>query len=270
MTEAAVAKRALITGASSGIGEALAQRMAGRGVEVWLAARRRQLLEKLAESIIAAGGKAHVLELDVSRADQTAERLTALDAETGGIDIVVANAGVGGKTAAQRPSRYSWHGVRDLMATNLMGAVATLVPFIAPMVERGHGQLVGISSLAGEFPAPRGAVYGASKAGLTYFLRAIDVELRALGVPVTAVLPGFIETPMTNDFRRDQMPFAMPLSRAVAIIDRAIQRRARMVRFPWVMASAASISRPFPGALTDLVLRRAQLGRRADAKKSNS
>jgi len=177
---------------------------------------------------------------------------------------------VGGKTAAQRPSRYAWPGVRDLLDINLMGALATLVPFIGPMVARGRGQLVGISSLAGEMPVPRGAVYGASKAGLTYFLRAIDVELRTLGVPVTAVLPGFIETPMTSDFRRDQMPFAMPLARAVALIDRAIQRRARLVRFPWVMASAASVGHALPGVLTDSFVRRGSLGRGKDTTKKPS
>jgi short-subunit dehydrogenase len=259
--------RALITGASSGIGEALARRLAARGVELWLAARRRPLLQTLTDEILAAGGKAHVLELDVSQADETAERLAALDAESGGIDLVVANAGIGGKTAAQRPSRYAWPGVRDTLNVNLTGAAATIVPFIAPMVARGHGQLVGISSLAGEMPVPRGAVYGASKAGLTYFLRAIDVELRPLGVPVTAILPGFIETPMTSDFRRDQMPFALKLAHAITIIEHAILRRARLVRFPWVMASVASVAHALPGALTDPMVRRAALGRRKDPKK---
>jgi len=252
--------RALVTGASSGIGAALAQRLAARGIEVWIAARRQALLEELKAAIGATGGKAHVLVLDVARVDETAQRLAALDQETGGIDLVVANAGLGGKAAAQRASRTPWEDVRDLLQTNLLGAAATIVPFIAPMVARGHGQLVGISSLAGDVPAPRGSAYGASKAGLTHFLRAIDVELRPLGVAVTAVLPGFVKTPMTSDLRRDQMPFLVQLPRAVELIDRAIERRARLVRFPWMMGALARATRALPYAVTDPLVRRATLG----------
>jgi len=252
--------RALITGASSGIGEALARRLAARGLEVWLLARRKPLLARVRDSIVEAGGRAHVVVADVTRGDETAERLAALDRETGGIDLVVANAGVGGKAAAMRPSRYGWSDVRDLLQTNLLGAAATITPFIGPMVARGHGQLVGISSLAGDLPAPRGAVYGASKAGLTYFLRAIDLELRPLGVAVTAVLPGFIETSMTNELRRSEMPMIMPLSRAIALIDRAIVRRARIVRFPWLMGAGAKLVNALPYAWSDPLVARATLG----------
>ncbi len=260
--------RALITGASSGIGAALAQRLAARGIEVWLAARRQALLEQVRDGIVAAGGKAHVLVLDVDRADETVQRLAALDAEQGGIDLVVANAGVGGKAAAMRPSRYTWPDVFSVLQTNLIGAAATLTPFIAPMVARGHGQLVGISSLAGDTPVPRGANYGASKVGFTYFLRAIDVELRPLGVAVTAVLPGFVRTSMTSDLRKDEMPFLMDLPRAVTIIDRAIRRRSRVVRFPWQMATLARMGNALPFALTDPVLRKATHAGKPKQKQS--
>jgi short-subunit dehydrogenase len=252
--------RALVTGASSGIGAALAKRLAARGVEVWLAARRRPMLEACRDEILATGKAAHVLELDVSHIDETAERLAALDAEIGGFDLVVANAGIGGRMAAQRPSRVGWNDVRDLLQTNLLGAAATLVPFVAPMVARGRGHLVGISSLAGDLPIPRGAAYGASKAGLTYFLRAIDVELRPLGVAVTAVLPGFVRTDMTNDLRETQMPFLISLPRAAELIDRGIRRRARIVRFPWQTALLGRLGSALPYAVSDALLRRATLG----------
>jgi short-subunit dehydrogenase len=251
--------RALVSGASSGIGAALAKRLASRGIEVWLAARRRPLLESCRDDILAAGGKAHVLELDVERVDETAERLASLDAEIG-FDLVIANAGLGGKSASQRPSRMAWSNVRDVLQTNLLGAVATIVPFVGPMVARGHGQIVGISSLAGDMPMARGAAYGASKAGLTYFLRAIDVELRPLGVAVTAVLPGFIRTAMTGDLREAEMPFLIPLPRAIDVIDRAIRRRARIVRFPWQMAGLARLGSALPYPVSDGLLRRATLG----------
>jgi short-subunit dehydrogenase len=248
-------RRALVTGASSGIGAALARRLAVRGMEVWLAARRKALLEEVAEGISRAGGKAHVLVLDVSRSDETVERLAALDAQSP-MDLVVANAGMGGKAATMRPSRYTWPDVRDTLQTNLLGAAATLTPFIGPMVARGQGQLVGISSLAADMPVPRGATYGASKAGLTYFLRAIDVELRPLGVAVTAVLPGFIRTDMTQDLRKSEMPFLMDLPRAIDIIDRAIQRRARIVRFPRATVMLQRVASALPYPMSDPLMRR--------------
>jgi short-subunit dehydrogenase len=260
VTTTSSSTRALVTGASSGIGAALARRLAARGVEVWLAARRRPMLEACRDEILAAGGAAHVLELDVSHTDETAERLAGIDAEVGGFDLVIANAGIGGKAAAQRPSRVGWSDVRDLLQINLLGAAATLVPFVGPMVARGRGHLVGISSLAGDLPVPRGAAYGASKAGLTYLLRAIDVELRPLGVVVTAVLPGFVRTDMTSDLREAQMPFLISLPRAAELIDRGIRRRARIVRFPWQTALLAKLGSALPYALSDALLRRATLG----------
>src|SRR4051812_41817989 len=138
--------RALITGASSGIGAALARRMAARGVEVWLAARRRELLDEGVAAITAAGGKAHALILDVARADETYATLGQLDDEIGGFDVVVANAGLAGDRTDQALHECSWEDIRDVLHTNVIGAVATLAPFIPRMVKRGAGQLVGVSS----------------------------------------------------------------------------------------------------------------------------
>lgn len=255
MKGALTPRRALVTGASSGMGRGLATKLAGRGLEVWVAARRRPELDALVAEIVAAGGRAHALTLDVSDADATAARLAALDAEVGGMDLVVANAGIGGEPAARDLLETPWSETARLLQTNLLGAVATLQPFIAPMVQRQRGHLVGISSIAADVPLPRGAAYGASKAGFSFWLECADIGLRPLGVAVTRVHPGFVKTALTasNAF---PMPFLMELDRAVAIIDRGIARRARMIRFPFGTAAAARAGNALPRVLRDPLVRR--------------
>jgi short-subunit dehydrogenase len=246
----------VVTGASSGIGAALAKQLAARGLEVWLCARRKELLDALVGEIEGQGGKAHALVLDVSHADQVTAAMTRLDAESGGIDLVVANAGVGGANGAKPLSKSSWQEVRDFLQINLVGAAATLYPFIGPMLARGHGHLVGVSSVAADVPTPRSAPYGASKAGLTFFLEAADMELRARGIDVTIIHPGFIKTPMTADIH-EPMPFLMDVDKAAKIIDRAIQSRRRLVRLPWQMALVTGVGRRLPRWLARPIIRRA-------------
>jgi short-subunit dehydrogenase len=250
-------KRALVTGASSGIGLHLARRLAARGVEVWMAARRKELLEKEVEAIRAAGGKAHVLVLDVSDVDGTVERLAKLDAETGGIDLVVANAGIAGARGGIPLPECSWPDVRDLLHTNLIGATATLYPFIRPMLARGHGHLVGVSSINADCPIARAAPYGASKAGLTFFLESADIELRAAGIACTIVHPGFTKTASTDEIAGTApMPFMVPVEKAARIIDRGIRRRARMVRFPFILGIVARFSAWLPRFIMAPLIRR--------------
>jgi len=244
--------RALVTGASSGIGSALARRLAGRGVEVWLAARRSGPLEAEVAAIAAAGGRAHALTLDVSDPDATFARLEKLDEEVGGIDLVVANAGVAGEGHAL-PHLASWASTREMIGTNFVGAIATLAPFIPRMVARGQGQLVGISSIAALLVNPPGAVYTATKAGLSTYLESIDIDLRPRGVAVTCVEPGFIATDAARRSNGARMPLVVSVERCVEIIDHAVQRRVRMCRFPWLTGAAAraltGLPRPIRGPL---------------------
>jgi short-subunit dehydrogenase len=257
--------RALVTGASAGIGLAIAKRLASRGVEVWMAARRKDVLQQEVDAINAAGGKAHVLVLDVADTETTVARLTALDAETGGIDLVVANAGLAGARGAIPLPKTQWADVRDILHTNLLGSAATVHPFIAPMVARGRGHLVGISSVAADCPIARSAAYGASKAGLTFFLEAADIELRAAGVDVTIIHPGFVSTPAGDELEgMAPRPFLVSADKMARVIDRAIQRRARLVRYPWILGAVGRFSAWLPRSVMRPLIR-ATSGERDEA-----
>ena len=250
-------RTALVTGASSGIGAALAERLSHRGIEVWLAARRKEVLEQQVARITASGGRAHALALDIAQADATYEALSRLDEQTGGIDLVVANAAIAGGESAVGLADGSWRSVRDILHTNLIGSAATVMPFIPRMLARGHGHLVAISSLAADAPNPRAAAYGASKAGLTFFFDTADIELRPRGIDVTIIHPGFVRTPSLEGLPDlDTLPFVVPLDRAARIIDRAIQKRARLVRFPWTMSLLALLPQILPRFISHpLILR---------------
>lgn len=247
--------RVLVTGGSSGLGAALALRLAAHGCEVWLVARRVDRLESQVRAIRAAGGRAHALPLDVGDCETAIERLTQLDRETGGMDMVIASAGIAGMPATIPFSRASWENSSAILRVNLCGAIASFVPFIPGMLRRGHGHLVGISSIAAEFPNPRTPMYGAAKAGLSFALKAIDMELRPRGVPVTIVEPGFVRTEAAEGVT-EPMPFILETDAAVERIEQAIRRRARMVRFPWQWTLLLRGLAQLPAALSGPLIRR--------------
>jgi short-subunit dehydrogenase len=252
------ARRALVTGASAGIGLAVAKKLAARGVEVWMAARGLERLQAEVDAINrAGGGKAHAMQLDIADTDATVARLAALDAEVGGIDLVVANAGLAGARGAIPLPKCTWADVRDVLHTNLLGAAATVHPFIVPMLARGHGQLVGISSISADCPIARAAPYGASKAGLTFYLESADIELRAGGIDVTIIHPGFVATPASDELIGvSPRPLLVSAEKMARVIDRAIHRRSRLVRYPWIMGLLARVTAWLPRMIMRPLIRR--------------
>ena len=255
MTISADSQRALVTGASGGLGAAIARQLASRGIEVWLAARRAEQLEAQVKRIVDAGGKAHALVLDIAQVDATHQRLVELDKEVGGIGLVVANAALAGVRAAQSIETDKWENVRDILHTNVTGTAATLMPFVPRMLERRRGHLVTISSIAPLTPGPRLASYGASKAAVNYFSRSLDIALRPHGVAVTNVTPGFMRTPASEGIK-DPMPFMVEEDDAARRIDRGIRRRARHVSFPLPLVAALNVSRLIPRCMYDPAVRR--------------
>jgi short-subunit dehydrogenase len=247
-------RSALITGASSGLGRALAERLAADGVLVVLSARREALLRELADAIAARGGTARVEPLDVADTDRTVAAIGRIDAEVDGLDLVIANAGVGMATRRTSPS-YTWEAVAAPCHVNFCGAVATLTAVLPSMVKRRRGHVVGISSLAAYGALPGHGGYSAPKAGLSMFLECLRMDLAAHGVQVTAVHPGFVRTAMTARSRQP-MPLLMDSAAAADLIVRALPKAPATIDFPLPLALAARLGGALPRALRDRLLRR--------------
>jgi short-subunit dehydrogenase len=243
-------KRVFLTGASSGIGEALAVAMAKQGATLGLLARRKDLLEDLASRCEAAGGHARVYAADVRDAEGVAAAVEAFRKEFGHIDILVANAGVGGKSQAARDLVPT--AVEEIIDINVMGAVNAVHAVLPHMLDRASGQLVAISSLAGFRGLPRSAAYSASKAAMTAFFESVRLDVAHRGVDVTIIQPGFIRTPLTAG-REAKMPFLMYLDDAVPLFLRAIEKKKRFAAFPWQLASIVRLGRIMPSWMYDRI-----------------
>lgn len=238
-------QNALITGASSGIGRSLAKRLGAQKTRVVLAARRALELQTLAEEIRQAGGRAEVWPLDVTDAGAVHDAVAHWDEQTGGLDLVIANAGLGRTRPAHK---LTWSDVEPLIEVNVIGSMATLVAAIGPMVERGRGTLVGVSSIAGMRGLPTSAAYSASKAALAIFLESLRIDLAPKGVTVVDVRPGFVATALTEK-NRFQMPFMLKPDDAARRALAGIRRGDAVVMFPWQMATAIRLAEAMPDGL---------------------
>ena len=248
-------KTILLTGASSGIGEALAIAFAKRGAIVGLLARREEMLQSLATRCETVGGVARVFACDVTDAEAVQAAADRLRDEFGHIDILVANAGIGGNNAETRSLKPD--AVKQVIDINLLGAANAVHAVLPQMLERGSGQLVAISSLAGFRGLPKSAAYSASKAGMTAFFESVRLDVQHKGIDVTIIQPGFIKTPLTSG-RANKMPFLMELDDAIPLFLRAIEKRKKFAAFPWQLATFVRAGRMFPAWLYDRIAGRAR------------
>jgi 3-oxoacyl-[acyl-carrier protein] reductase len=194
-------KTALVTGASQGIGDAIARRLAAQGARVVLAARNEERLARLAGEIDAGGGCARPLVLDVSQPETFAERLKSLPEDFGGVDILVNNAGITADNLLARMSLDDWERV---LRTNLTGAFALTREVVRGMMRKRWGRVINISSVVGLMGNAGQANYAASKAGLIGFSKSLARELGSRNITVNVVAPGYIETAMTDALSADQ------------------------------------------------------------------
>lgn len=243
--------KVFITGASSGIGSALAEYYAAQGATLGLVARRGDLLQALAARL---PGTSHYYPLDVT--DAPALRAAAEDfvRACGVPDIVIANAGVSAGTLSEHGEDLA--AIRRVMDVNVFGMAATFSPFIAAMRLAGRGRLVGIASVAGIRGLPGAEAYSASKAAAISYLESLRLELRGSGVQVVTICPGYIATPMTevNPYR---MPFLLPVDDAVRRFARVIERGSSYAVVPWQMGIVAKLLRLLPNAIYDRLFARA-------------
>ncbi len=222
-------QRVFITGASSGIGEYLAYFYARQGARIGLAARRRDLLDKVAHECQRLGGQTQVLELDVT--DQTACK-TAADSyidQFGGIDLLIANAGKSGDDCLESGDSGR---INEILNINLLGITNCIYPFAPYFLKQKSGAIAVVSSIASLRGLPKRAGYSASKIALKTLADGLRYTFSKNNVQVTTIYPGFIKTPMTAR-RKTIMPFLMDAEPAAELIAQAITAGKRNYMFPW-------------------------------------
>jgi short-subunit dehydrogenase len=243
--------RVFITGASSGIGAALARHYAARGATLGLVARRAEALAAVAETLSPACA---CYAADVT--DAAAMHAAAQDfiARHGLPDVVIANAGISVGTSPEDGDDIAV--LARVLATNVVGLAATFQPFVAPMRAARSGTLVGVASVAGFRGLPGAAAYSSSKAGAITWLESLRTELHGSGVRVVTLCPGYVDTPMTR-VNRYRMPFLLPADEAARRFARVIDRGRRFAVVPWPMWLASLVLRALPRPLYERAFARA-------------
>ncbi len=240
--------KVFITGASSGLGAALAQHYAAQGAQLGLVGRKPDALAAVADGL-----DAHTYIADVRDAAAMQAAASAFLNDVGAPDIVIAAAGISVGTLTEEAADATVF--RAVMDANVLGLVHTFAPFIASMQADG-GVLCGISSVAGVRGLPGGGAYSASKAAATVYLEALRLELKARGIAVVTVAPGYIDTPMTQ-VNPYPMPFKMSAATAAAKVARCIARRRPHSVIPWQMAAVAQLLKWLPVRVYDAVFEKA-------------
>ena len=245
-------KTVLITGASSGIGRALALEFAARGYHLGLAARRLDLLLQLRDEVQAMhpapARRIEIVALDVDQPDAVASTLRPLFEALGKVDIVVVNAGVNRLTPVGRGKLVEQV---QVIQTNLIGAIATAEAAIEHFLGQGAGQLVGVSSLASLQAIPKQGAYCASKAGFSTYLDAARMELKRKNIAVCQILPGFVLTAIMP--KMEKYPFAVTAEQAARESVTLIEKRKAfgvVPAYPWRWL------RPFFGHIPDALWRK--------------
>jgi short-subunit dehydrogenase len=246
----------LITGASSGIGAALARYYAGPGISLHISGRDQDRLRETATQCRAQHATVHDVIVDVGDMNAMSNWIALATQKSGVPDLVIANAGIssgGGPVAA--PNLIDEQATRNIMAVNIAGVLNTLLPVIPIMLEQEHGQIAIISSIAGSRGLPSAPAYSASKAAVKAYGEALRPRLAKHGVQLSVVMPGFVESRITdaNDY---SMPMIMDADKAAKIIARGLAVNRARIAFPLPMAFMSWLIACLPPALIDPVLAR--------------
>lgn len=244
-------QRIFITGASTGIGPALARHYAAADTAIGLLARRRELLDALAAGL---PGRCAVYAADVADADAVGAASRDFMAHFGTPDLVIANAGI--SVGTQGDDLHDVEKLRRILDVNVAGLAATLAAFAPAMRAARAGTLCGIASVAGFRGLPGAGAYSASKAAAINWLESLRAELAGSGVSVVTLCPGYIDTPMTQ-VNRYRMPFLLSADEAAKRFARAIAARRRIAVIPWQMALVSLLLRALPAWAFDRLAARA-------------
>ncbi|MBF0105574.1 MAG: SDR family NAD(P)-dependent oxidoreductase [Deltaproteobacteria bacterium] len=243
---------ALITGAGTGIGRALAVLLALRGYNLILMARSNSRLEEL-KAILQArhpAQKIHVVPSDVTDHERHMLQIKEACSHFATLDLLIANAGIGYKT---NEWENTWVHSLHTFQTNLLGAVATIEAGKDIMLRQGFGHIVGISSIASIRGLPQTSAYCASKAAFSVFMESLRTDVCANHIAVTSIHPGFIKTPMTE--KNGSMPWLMSAEKAADKIYRAIKKKKTRYFFPWQMMIFAKLCSLTPDFIFDLAMK---------------
>ena len=235
-------RRIFITGASSGIGDGLARRLAGPDVTLGLVARRKEVLGRLAEDLRKLGATVHDYAADVVDTGEMKRIAASVLASAGGVDLVVANAGVRMHRALPGDEASE---LAKLLQVNVIGVTNTIVPFVPAMVAQRSGVLVAIASVAGFRALPGRTGYSTSKAAVITFMDGLRMELAGTGVHAMPICPGFVATPLTATVTH-RMPFMLTVDQAIDEILGAVERRPKRWIFPWQMRLLVPLLRVVP------------------------
>ncbi|MFI5347415.1 MAG: SDR family NAD(P)-dependent oxidoreductase [Elusimicrobiota bacterium] len=227
--------RAVVTGATSGLGRELAVQLGRRGWRVAVTGRRVDELKVTAKLVRDAGGETLILPGSVTDDDEVRAHYAQIKAAWGGLDWAVLNAGVGDSLDAREFKAESYRWTFD---TNVLGVCRWMEAVIPDMIARKSGVIAGVASLAGFRGLPQSGPYSASKAALITLLESTRVDLRGTGVDVVTVCPGFVKSEMTDRNNPGSMPFVMETPDGAAAILAGIDARRRVVHFPWQLSYA--------------------------------
>jgi short-subunit dehydrogenase len=244
----AAAPLVFITGASSGIGQALAACFQDAGWRLALVARRADTIEAWASARRIGADSYQIYSADVADPDSIIDAGMQCIARQGLPDVVIANAGI--SIGIDTAERSDLEVMAQTFATNNIGLAATFHPFVAAMAARGSGRLVGIGSVAAIRGLPGHGAYCASKAGVVAYCESLRVELHASGVKVVTLCPGYVDTPLTQG-NRYGMPFILKPEEFAERAFRAIEAGVSYRVIPWQMGVVAKLMRLLPNALFD-------------------
>jgi len=251
MTNCAVPRAILITGASSGLGEGLALHYAEEGVFLALSGRNQTRLGAVAQACRKSGAQVAARVVAVEDTDAMRTWIGQVDADHK-LDLVIANAGISGGTGGSMLGE-SVSQARHIFDVNIIGVLNTIDPVLDSMVARRQGQIAIVSSLAGFRGYPGAPAYSASKGAVRFYGEALRGAVAASGVKVNVICPGFVKTRMTdqNDF---SMPMIMERDKAVRIIAEGLKKNRGRIAFPWPMHAAAWFASVLPDALIQKIL----------------
>jgi len=250
-------RHAVITGASSGIGAALATYYAHRGFVLSLLGRNPTRTNSVAQECTEAGADVRAATGDVADSVFMTAWLESCEARMP-VDVIIANAGVGGRYAMPQGAGETVTVARDIFMTNLVGVSNTVLPILPRLVERRQGRLVLVSSLAGYLGLPDAPAYSASKAAVRIYGHALRRRISRHGVGVSIVCPGFVQTPM-SDSLPGALPFLWGSDRAARHIAGRIARGQHEIAFPWTLSMLTRIAAMLPPSLLDSVLTRVRV-----------